>query len=87
MTADTISEVVYAENLRPLQADLITLLEEKGGLNRTQIVTELLIPRTTAYDNLAELIELGLVEKTSKQINNRGRPVIFFQRTKKPLIY
>ncbi|MBD3350855.1 MAG: hypothetical protein GF364_05150 [Candidatus Lokiarchaeota archaeon] len=68
-----------SKELRPLQKDLIDCLEENGAMNRNEIVSLLKIPRTTIYDNLSDLIERNMVKKFSRQVNSRGRPVVFFK--------
>jgi predicted ArsR family transcriptional regulator len=62
-----------------LQGELIKTLEKNGAMTRAQMVQALEKPRTTVYDNLAVLIERGVVKKFSRQVNVRGRPVVFFK--------
>ena len=67
------------ENLNPLQEDLVTILKKNGPLTRSQMVDMLSRPRTTIYDNLSGLINREMVKKFSRQVNTRGRPVVFFK--------
>jgi len=67
------------ENLNPLQEDLVGILKKNGPLTRSQMVDMLSKPRTTIYDNLSGLINRDMVKKFSRQVNNRGRPVVFFK--------
>jgi len=62
-----------------LQGDLIKTLEKNGAMTRAQMVQALEKPRTTIYDNLAVLINHEVVKKFSRQVNVRGRPVVFFK--------
>ena len=66
-------------NLNPLQNNLIKTLEKNGPLTRDQMVQILNKARTTIYDNLAVLINRNMVKKFSRQVNARGRPVVFFK--------
>ncbi len=65
--------------LNHLQNDLVKTLTKNGPMTRTQIVDTLNRPRTTIYDNLAVLINREKVKKFSRQVNSRGRPVVFFK--------
>ena len=65
--------------LTSLQAEIISLLEEEGSLNRRSLVRKLSVPRTTIYDNLKRLQKRKIVEKFSKKIGCRGRPPIFWR--------
>lgn len=65
--------------LNNLQSDLVTILKKNGALTRNQMVEKLNKPRTTIYDNLAVLINRDMIKKFSRQVNNRGRPVVFFK--------
>lgn len=65
--------------LNPLQTDLVSILKKNGALTRNQMVEKLNKPRTTIYDNLAALINRDMIKKFSRQVNNRGRPVVFFK--------
>ena len=66
-------------NLNSLQENLINILKKNGSLNRSQMVQLLNKPRTTIYDNLTSLVGKNMVKKFSRQINSRGRPVVFFK--------
>lgn len=62
-----------------LQGELIKALEKNGAMTRAQMVQALEKPRTTIYDNLAVLISREVVRKFSRQVNKRGRPIVFFK--------
>jgi predicted ArsR family transcriptional regulator len=72
-------EEIKEENLNPLQEDLVEALKKNGPLTRGQMVEMLDRPRTTIYDNLSGLINRDMVKKFSRQVNTRGRPVVFFK--------
>jgi len=72
-------EEIKEENLNPLQEDLVVILKKNGPLTRSQMVDMLSKPRTTIYDNLSGLINRDMVKKFSRQVNTRGRPVVFFK--------
>lgn len=67
------------QKLNPLQEDLVTTLKKNGAMTRSQMVETLNRPRTTIYDNLVGLISQDMVKKFSRQVNSRGRPVVFFK--------
>ena len=62
-----------------IQENLLETLRKNGPLSRSQMVNILGIPRTTIYDNLVGLMENDLVKRFSRQINSKGRPVVFFK--------
>lgn len=62
-----------------LQSDIMEMLKRNGPMNRGQMVAYLDRPRTTIYDNLAVLITAEKVKKFSRQVNSRGRPIVFFK--------
>lgn len=70
---------IEEEILNPLQEDLVDILKKNGPLTRSQMVDMLSKPRTTIYDNLSGLINREMVKKFSRQVNTRGRPVVFFK--------
>ena len=72
-------EEIQEEDLNPLQSDLVDILKKNGPLTRSQMVDLLSKPRTTIYDNLSGLINREMVKKFSRQVNTRGRPVVFFK--------
>ncbi len=72
-------EEIKEEDLNPLQEDLVDILKKNGPLTRGQMVDMLSKPRTTIYDNLSGLINRDMVKKFSRQVNTRGRPVVFFK--------
>ena len=72
-------EEIKEEILNPLQEDLVDILKKNGPLTRSQMVDMLSKPRTTIYDNLSGLINRDMVKKFSRQVNTRGRPVVFFK--------
>ena len=65
--------------LNPLQLKIIKILGNNGPMARTQMVKTLGRPRTTIYDSLVVLIKHEMIRKFSRQINSRGRPMIFFK--------
>lgn len=67
------------EYVNEIQGELIKTLEKNGAMTRAQMVQALEKPRTTIYDNLATLINREIVHKFSRQVNARGRPVVFFR--------
>ena len=72
-------EEINEEDLNPLQENLVDILKKNGPLTRSQMVDMLSKPRTTIYDNLSGLINREMVKKFSRQVNTRGRPVVFFK--------
>lgn len=58
---------------------LISLIADNGPLTRGQIVSMTHIPRSTLYDNLAKLINKGVVKKESVPRSTRGRPKVLFK--------
>jgi predicted ArsR family transcriptional regulator len=63
-----------------LQKKIVNLLDEKGPMERADIVNELETPRTTVYDNLKKLINRDDVIKYPVNNNKRGRPKVFFEK-------
>ena len=61
------------------QEKLITLLSKNGAMTRDQIVKETDRARTTIYDNLTILEDNNVLKKFPRQVNARGRPVVFFK--------
>ena len=72
------TQAIVEQQHNPLQTNLLNLLEKNGPLTRDQMVIMLERARTTIYDNLKVLIEMNLVKRFSRQVNARGRPVVFF---------
>ena len=65
--------------LKPLQKDLVELLEREGPLKRDELVKHLQRARTTIYDNLAKLIKRRLITSFSFETHQgRGRPTVYF---------
>lgn len=62
-----------------LQETLINTLSEHGPMTRDQLVEMIETPRTTVYDNLDVLMSRNTVTKFSRQVNARGRPVVFWK--------
>ncbi|MEE9410623.1 MAG: ArsR family transcriptional regulator [Candidatus Heimdallarchaeota archaeon] len=58
---------------------LLNLLSEHGPLTRGELVSHTHIPRSTLYDNLAKLINEGLIKKESIPRTTRGRPKVLFR--------
>jgi predicted ArsR family transcriptional regulator len=78
-----IAETEQIENEEfPLRDLLFKTLEINGAMTRAQIVQAIEKPRTTIYDNLDALINQKKVKKFSRQVNARGRPVVFFKLKK-----
>jgi len=67
------------EYLSPIQYNLIRTLESVGPLTRKDLVKQLRTPRTTIYDNLAKLQKRKLLEKFSRNIGKRGRPLVIWK--------
>lgn len=70
---------VYNKELNPLQIILVKTLEKNGPMTREQMVNDISRARTTIYDNLSTLIDRNMIKKISRQVNARGRPVVFFK--------
>ncbi len=68
-----------SEYLSPIQYNLIKTLENIGPLTRKDLVYQLRTPRTTLYDNLVKLQKKKLIEKYSRNIGKRGRPLVFWK--------
>ena len=62
-----------------LQEDLVNILKKNGAMTRDQMISLLERPRTTIYDNLSILIDQERVKSYSRQVNDLGRPVVFFK--------
>lgn len=74
---------VYGEETEKMQQVaiedfLVKILEEKGPITRSSLVSLTNIPRTTLYDILAKLIMQGKVEKKPIRTKQRGRPKVLF---------
>lgn len=65
------------DELTPFQRELLRVLAESGPLLRSELVLLTGKPRTTIYDNLMRLINLGLVKKVQWP-RGRGRPRVLF---------
>lgn len=72
-------ENVEEKEFSPIQEDLIEMLKRSGPMCRTQMVGYLKRPRSTIYDNLSVLIDREVIKKFKRQVNSRGRPIIFFK--------
>ena len=70
---------IFNKDLNPLQKILVKTLEKNGPMTRDQMVKNISRARTTIYDNLSTLIDRNMIKKISRQVNARGRPVIFFK--------
>ncbi|MHA1871277.1 MAG: helix-turn-helix domain-containing protein [Promethearchaeota archaeon] len=68
-----------SEKLKPLHIQLINILKTHGPLSRPELVKILNKPRTTIYDNLNQLMQKDLIKKFNRQLNSRGRPIVFFK--------
>jgi len=53
---------------------LLDYLIKNGDTNRAELVKKLKLARTTIFDNLRILEEMGLVRRYPKRIPIRGRP-------------
>ena len=62
-----------------LQDLLIELLKEYGPCTREKLAQITNIPRTTLYDNLAQLIHAGKARKYPVKRKTRGRPKVLFE--------
>ena len=74
---------VYGEESEQMQQVaiedfLLKILDEKGPITRSNLVSLTNIPRTTLYDILAKLIMEGKVEKKPVRTKKRGRPKVLF---------
>jgi predicted ArsR family transcriptional regulator len=72
-------ETQVEESENEIRAEILNHLGKYGASSRAQIVNALGRPRTTLYDNLAALINKEIVKKFPRQVNPRGRPVVFFK--------
>lgn len=70
---------IFIKELNPLQQILVKTLEKNGPMTRDQMVNDISRARTTIYDNLSTLIDRNMIKKISRQVNARGRPVVFFK--------
>ena len=70
---------INEKDLNSLQEVLVNVLGRNGPMTRSQMVKAIQKPRTTIYDNLAVLISRNMIKKFSRQVNARGRPVVFFK--------
>lgn len=61
------------------QEKLINLLSKNGAMSRDEMVQATNRARTTIYDNLTVLEDNNILKKYSRQVNARGRPVVFFK--------
>jgi len=65
--------------ITPLRKKIILLLKKKGDMRRSEIVKMLNSSRTTIYDNLKMLEDLGIVERYKEGTNKRGRPYVYWR--------
>lgn len=56
---------------------LLDYLTKNGATNRAELVKKLKLARTTIFDNLRILEEMGLVKRHSERII-RGRPTVMW---------
>lgn len=68
-------------NLSSIQRNIVKALWKTKKLQRAGLVKILERPRTTIYDNLAQMEKVGIVEKLSRNAGNIGRPKIFWNLT------
>ncbi len=68
------------EELNPRQQKILDCLDKNGPMCRAAIVNDLGMPRSTIFDNIQELIGKK-IKKFSRQVNPRGRPVVFYKLT------
>lgn len=59
--------------------DLITELLIEGPQQRSELVARFNKPRTTIYEHLIKLMNMGWVEKYNKHTGKSGRPRVFFE--------
>lgn len=68
-------------NLSSIQRNIIKALWKSKKLERAGLVKILERPRTTIYDNLAQMEKIGIVERLSRNAGNIGRPKICWNLT------
>jgi hypothetical protein len=63
-----------------IEKQIIVCLKEFGRVNRTFLVKQLKLARTTIFDNILKLIKLKFIHKSflKKNLNSRGRPVVMY---------
>jgi predicted transcriptional regulator len=67
--------------LSPIQERLLAILDHaENPISRSELVSLLHRPRTTIYDNLTDLITMGLIVKYSRPMNALGRPIVYFRK-------
>lgn len=64
--------------LSDFQKKILKILKEKD-CDRKELVKLLDKPRSTMYDNLALLVDLGMIRKYQKLEHSRGRPRVFYK--------
>ena len=65
--------------LSPIQYNIINYLLEQGSKIRKDLEKDLIIPHTTAYDNLKKLEDKKIVWRIPIQNGKRGRPRVNWQ--------
>lgn len=68
----------FINDLPELQKKIYILLDKKGCLTRKMLMRLTNKPRTTLFDNLDKLRELGLITKFSYNNGKKGRPKIYW---------
>lgn len=72
-------EVEQKEIASFIQDNLIKILQQSGPITRRDLVKQTNSPRTTVYDNLLKLQKQKIVEKFSKTVGGRGRPLVYWK--------
>lgn len=64
--------------MTPIQTNIFTELSHGKSLTRHDLVEKLKKTRTTIYDNLLKLQKEKLVQKFSRNNEERGRPLVLW---------
>ena len=73
----SVSQEEEIQNLSPLQCIIIDVLK-RGSNTRKELEKELNTPRTTIYDNLIKLQKHEIIEKSTRNTGQIGRPKIYW---------
>lgn len=71
------NEAILRLRINDTRERLLNYLTKNGATNRAELVKNLRLARTTVFDNLRILEEMGLVERHSERIV-RGRPIVMW---------
>jgi predicted transcriptional regulator len=73
-------ENITINPLSESQERILALLERSTlPLTRTEIMLNLDLARTTAYDSLTNLIDRGLIQKFARSNGLRGRANVYYE--------